>query len=72
MGTRRQTIEKIISSEKFNLEQIKMFVDQVTPDGESQSESRDFTQWLKRLKAVISIYETLTDERYQTSQLSMH
>ena len=54
-------MEKIISSEKFTLEEIKSIIESVTPEDQSneRKENRDFNQWLNRLNKVVTIYETL-------------
>ena len=61
MATKRQAVEKIISSEKFTLEEIKSIIESVTPEDQSneRKENRDFNQWLNRLNKVVTIYETL-------------
>ena len=54
-------MEKIISSEKFTLEEIKAIIKSVEPEDKSneRKENRDFNQWLSRLNQVVKIYETL-------------
>ena len=54
-------MEKIVSSEKFTLEEIKSIIESVEPEDKSneRKENRDFNQWLSRLNQVIKIYETL-------------
>ena len=61
LATKRQAVEKIVSSEKFTLEEIKSIIESVEPEDKSneRKENRDFNQWLSRLNQVIKIYETL-------------
>ena len=66
LATKRQAVEKIISSEKFDLDEIRRIIASVSPDNTTavaneRKENRDFDQWLARLNGVVHTYATLTN-----------
>merc|ERR1712131_180817 len=59
----RQSLEKIISSEKISLDKIKSYIELFDRklEGSGEKDKKEFIFWLEKLKKVISIFEIFID-----------